>query len=145
MSIEGKYKKLGKILVEKLRDENFKNYLEQSNYAKSLSLKEYFDLPRNSEYDPELQKIDDERFEFLNSLNNKQTEQLDKLILKTLDESAFNFLREVEERLIDNKGLGLIFEGDSIEDVYEEFLSGTFFGEYFLWVTNYSKYGEYQY
>ncbi len=144
MSIQEKYNTFGKKLVKKLRDENYNSYLEQNKLAKKISLREYYNLPRNDEYDVKLQKIDDERFEFINSLNDKQKEQLDKLILKTLDETAFNFLREIEEDFFDNESIGLIFQGNSIEDIYNEFLSGTFFGEYFLWLDKFSKYGNYQ-
>lgn len=145
MSTQKDYENFGKILVKKLRDENYSNYLKQSNSARSITLNEYYSLPKNSEYDPKLQKIDDDRFEFMNSLNDKQKEQLDKLILKTLDEASFNFLREVEESFYDNKSIGLTYKGNLVEDIYNEFLSGTFFGEYFIWINKFSKYGEYQY
>ena len=143
--MENNYNKFGEKIVEKLRDENYLNYLKNSESARKLTLKEYYDLPRNENYDKKLQKIDDDRFEFINSLNNKQKEQLDKLILKTLDETSFNFLREIEDSFHYNESIGLIYQGKSIDDIYNYFLSGTFFGEYFLWIEKFSKYGEYQY
>ncbi len=143
--MKNKYESFGKTLVKKLRDENYNSYLKQTDLARKISLKEYFDLPRNEEYDPKLQKIDDERFEFINGLNDKQKEQLDKLILKMLDETAFNFLREIEESYHFKESICLVFEGNSVGSIYNEFLSGTFFGEYFLWINQFSEYGEYQY
>ena len=72
-----------------------------------MTLEEYYQMHWNPNYDPESQKTDDERFEFLNSLKSKQLEQLDKLILSILDSTAFNFLREVEENLMEDKSIGL--------------------------------------
>ncbi|WP_428743085.1 hypothetical protein [Tenacibaculum sp.] len=143
--MEKKYNDFGKIIIEKLRDENFFNYLKSIELARKITKEDYSNLERNKNYEPSLQKIDDERFEFINSLDDNQKEQLDKLILKTLDGTAFNFLREIEENFHFNESIGLIFKGKPIEDIYDEFLSGTFFGEYFLWVNKFSKYGEYQY
>ena len=40
--------------------------------------------------------------------------------------------------------IGLIYKGKEISSIYNEFLSGTFFGEYFLWAENYSLYGKVQ-
>tara|TARA_R110001583_G_scaffold60219_13_gene179047 strand:- start:1335 stop:1772 length:438 start_codon:yes stop_codon:yes gene_type:complete len=145
MSIQNKYNEFGKKIVEKLRDENYKSYLKQNKLPREISLEEYYKLPRNNEYDPSLQKIDDERFEFINSLSNKQKAQLDKLILKTLDESAYNLLRTIEEDFFTKKSIGLTYEGKSLEEIYGEFLSGSFFGEYFLWIGKFSGYGGYQY
>ena len=144
MSAQKKHDDFGRKIVEKLRDENYDNYLNQADSARKISLKEYHDLPKNEEYDPNLKKIEDERFEFINGLSDKQKEQLDKLILQTLDATAFNFLREIEEGLHDNKSIGLTFQGSSIAEIYNEFLSGTFFGEYFLWLEKFSKHGEFQ-
>ena len=143
--MEKKYNDFGKAIIEKLRDENFSNYLKSTELARKITKEDYYNLERNKNYDSNLQKIDDERFEFINSLDDNQKEQLDRLILKTLDATAFNFLREVEESFHFNESIGLIFKGKSIEDIYDEFLSGTFFGEYFLWINKFSKYGEYQY
>ena len=50
-------------------------------------------------YTIEFQKLNDERFEFFNSLTEKQTETLNRIVLNILDSTAFNFLREVEENL----------------------------------------------
>lgn len=143
--MEEKYKKFGEIIIKKFRDENYANYLKSTEQARKITIKEYYNLKRNENYDSNLQKIEDERFEFINSLSDTQKEQLDKLILKTLDDTAFNFLREIEGDFHFNESIGLIFKGKSIEDIYDEFLSGTFFGEYFLWINKYSKYGDFQY
>ena len=134
----------GKKIVTKLRDENFEYYLSLREKADSMSIKEYYNLPRNPNYAPELQKIDDDRFELLNSLNEFQKQTLDKLILNILDFTSFNFLREVEENLDEDKSLGLTINGNKIEENTNHLLSGTLFGEYFLWCENLSKYGEYQ-
>jgi hypothetical protein len=78
-------------------------------------------------------------------LTDTQKEQLDRLILKILDETAFGFLREVEEsELMNSRTIGFTYEGEDIEGIRDEFLSGTYFGEYFLWVKNFSKYGDVQ-
>ncbi|WP_417786037.1 hypothetical protein [Tenacibaculum sp.] len=143
--MEKKYKKFGEIIIKKFRDENYANYLKSTEQARKITINEYYNLKRNENYDSNLQKIEDERFEFINSLSGTQKEQLDKLILKTLDDTAFNFLREIEEDFHFNESVGLIFKGKSIEDIYDEFLSGTFFGEYFLWINKFSKYGDFQY
>jgi len=145
MSVKENYNKLGKILVKKLRDENYSNYIENINNAKSITREEYYKTPRNPNYDKEFQKIEDERFDFFCSLNDKQKEQLDKLILKMLDEVAFNILREIEEGHIMEDSISLTYNGKNIDEVYNEFLSGTFFGEYFLWIESFSKYGKFQY
>ena len=72
MELSDKYKKLGQILTQKLRDENYEVYLERKKYAKSMSIEEYKQLPINSNYAPEFQKLDDERFKALNSFNEEQ-------------------------------------------------------------------------
>ncbi|WP_312090659.1 hypothetical protein [Chryseobacterium sp.] len=135
---------LGKIIIKKLRDENFEYYLSQRKKAESMTLEDYYKLPRNPNYAPELQKIDDERFELLNSLNENQKHKFDKLILNILDFTAFNFLREIEENLDNENGIGLTINGKKIEEINQDFLSGTLFGEYFLWCQNCSEFGEYQ-
>ena len=109
-----------------------------------MTLEAYNNLPKNPNIDKNIQKNIDDNFKFLNSLNLFQKEQLNKLILKTLDETAFIFLREIEEGLIDDDSIGLIYKGKEISSIYNEFLSGTFFGEYFLWAENYSLYGKVQ-
>jgi hypothetical protein len=144
LEFSDKYKKLGQILSQKLRDENYEAYLERKEYAKSMTFEEYMQLPRNSNYAPEFQKLDDERFEFLNSLNEEQLDILDKMMLSLLDNTAFNFLREIEENLDENESIGLIINGVKVEEITKEFLSGTLFGEYFLWLEKNSKYGKFQ-
>ncbi|MEZ4933960.1 MAG: hypothetical protein R2788_17780 [Saprospiraceae bacterium] len=144
MEFSDKYKKLGQILSQKLRDENYEAYLERKEYAKSMTLKEYKQLPRNPNYAPEFQKLDDERFEFLNSLNAEQIKILDRMMLSILDNTAFNLLREIEENLDEDESIGLTIDGVNVEKIAQEFLSGTMFGEYFLWVEKYSNYGKFQ-
>ncbi len=139
------YKEFGKILVDKLRDENFQTYLEYKEYTSTMTIDEYQESFKNPEYDPELQKLKDERFTFFKSLNDEQKEQLDKLVLSVIDATAFNFLREIEEKMSGENGLRLNFGSNGIDQIYSEFLSGTFFGEYFLWIEKFSKYGKYQY
>lgn len=145
MKAKDKYNSLGKLIVKKLRDETYDNYKKEIDNSKSLSVEEYYQLPRNTEYDKNLQNIEDERFEFFKSLNEKQKEQLDKLILKTLDETAFNILREIEDGHSLGESISLKFNNTCIDDIYDEFLSGTFYGEYFLWLKSFSDFGEYQY
>ena len=145
METKKKYDDLGKILVNKLRDENFATYLEYKKYASEMTIDEYGKLARNPDYDSELQNIEDERFGFFKSLDKNQRGQLDKLILSVIDATAFNFLREIEERMLDDNGLGLIFDNKDIDPIYSKFLSGTFFGEYFLWIEKHSNYGNFQY
>ncbi|WP_144894325.1 hypothetical protein [Flavobacterium tiangeerense] len=140
-----KLEKFAEILIQKLRDENYEFYLSQKNYSQSMTLDEYNQKSKNPNYDTESQKTDDERFEFLNSLSAKQIEQLDKLILSTLDSTAFNFLREVEENLLTDKSIGMTIEKHNVEQFTKELLSGTLFGEYFLWCKQKSKFGKYQY
>ena len=140
-----KLEKFAEILMQKLRDENYEFYLNQKDFSRSISIEEYYQKPRNPNYDPESQKLNDERFDFLNSLSSKQIQQLDKLILSTLDSTAFNFLREVEEKLFTDKSIGLIIESQNIEQLTKELLSGTLFGEYFIWCERKSKFGKYQY
>ena len=144
MEFSDKYKKLGQILTQKLRDENYEAYLERKKYARSMSIEEYKELPRNPKYAPEMQNLDDERFEFLNSLDEKQLKVLDRMVLNLLDDTAFNFLREIEENLDEAKSIGLTIDGEKVEKITREFLSGTIFGEYFLWIEKNSKYGKFQ-
>lgn len=61
-----------------------------------------------------------------------------------LDNAAFNFLREIEENYIDNNSIGITFKEKEVENIYNQFLSGTFFGEYFLWLEKFSSYGKFQ-
>lgn len=143
--MEKKHESLGKVIIKKLRDENYESYLDNNELARKITTKEYYKLPRNENYDKDLQKIEDERFEFINSLSDEQKKQLDRLILKVLDETSFNFLREIEENFHSKESIGLTYQGKSIEDIYNHFLSGTFFGEYFLWIEKFSKYDKYQY
>lgn len=137
------YNKLGEILVEKLRDESFTNYLELKNYVNS-NLESNFKEKSKPNIIDELEKIENEREEFISSLNDKQQKALDKLILNILDTSAFNFLKEIEENLDDNNSIGLTINGKLIENITTQFLSGTLFGEYFLWLEKNSKYGKFQ-
>lgn len=144
MNFSKDYIGFGKKIIESLRDQNFENYKMLLDYSQSMTLEEYNNLPKNPNIDKNIQKNIDDNFKFLNSLNLFQKEQLNKLILKTLDETAFIFLREIEEGLIDDDSIGLIYKGKEISNIYNEFLSGTFFGEYFLWAENYSLYGKVQ-
>ena len=144
MDFSKDYKELGEIIVKKLRDENFEYYEKNRDFGKSMSEKEYSELPRNPNLSPEFQKLEDERFEFFNGLNERQIEILNRLVLNILDSTAFNFLREIEENLNDSKSLGLTINGHQVENITTEFLSGTLFGEYFLWTEKNSKFGEFQ-
>ena len=144
MDFSKDYKELGEIIVKKLRDENFEYYEKNRDFGKSMSKKEYSELPRNPNLVPEFQKLEDERFEFFNGLNERQIEILNRLVLNILDSTAFNFLREIEENLNDSKSLGLTINGHQVENITTEFLSGTLFGEYFLWTEKNSKFGEFQ-
>lgn len=137
--------RFAEIIVRKLRDENYEFYINQKKHSQSMTLDEYNSKPRNPNYDQELQKIDDQRFEFLNSLNKNQLNQLDKLILSTLDLTTFNFLREVQENLFEDNSIGLTIESQKIEELTKHLLSGTLFGEYFLWCEQKSKFGKYQF
>lgn len=142
--MDNKNMDFAKKIVTKLRDEVYASYLSSSIEARNMSLKEYYELPRNVNYDKKLQKIDDDRFEFINGLSDFQKEQLDILILSILDQCAFNLLSEIEDDYHFEEGIGLTFKGKSLESIYDNLLSGTFFGEYFLWVEKFSEYGEYQ-
>ena len=145
MEFSKNYKEIGEIIVKKLRDENFEYYIKNRDFGKSMSEKEYSELSRNPNLAPELQQLKDERFDFFNSLNEKQIGILNKLILNILDSTAFNFLIEIEENLDYNKSIGLTINGEKIEEIIPEFLSGTLFGEYFLWIEKNSKFGVFQY
>ena len=145
MKFSKNYKELGEIIVKKLRDENFDYYIKNKDFGKSMSAKEYSELSKNPNLAPELQKLKDERFEFFNNLNEKQIETLNRLILNILDSTAFNFLREIEENLDYNESIGLTMNGEKVEEIIPEFLSGTLFGEYFLWIEKNSKFGGFQY
>lgn len=144
MEFSENYVEFGKKIIRSLRDNTYKNYEQLLNYSQSMTLDEYKNLPKNPNIDEKIQENIDDSFKFLNSLNSFQTKQLSKLILKTLDDTAFIFLREIEEGLIDNDSIGLTYKGKDIKHIYNEFLSGTFFGEYFLWAENYSLYGKVQ-
>lgn len=144
MEFSKNYKEIGEIIVKKLRDENFEYYIKNRDFGKSMSEKEYSELSRNPNLAPELQQLKDERFDFFNSLNEKQIGILNRLILNILDSTAFNFLREIEENLDYNKSIGLTVNGEKIEEIMPEFLSGTLFGEYFLWTEKNSKFGRFQ-
>lgn len=140
------HKKLAEIMVAKLRDENYDSYIKTKEHARSMSLTEYENTKKNPNLDQDLQKLRDERFKFLNSLNEEQIKVLDRLILGSLDNTAFNFLREMEENLCQCEGrpVGLTIDGKNLESIQDELLSGTLFGEYFLWVEENSKYGPFQ-
>ena len=144
MEFSKDYKELGEIVVKKLRDENFDNYVKNRDFGKSMSDKEYSESARNPNLAPELQQLKDERFEFFNGLNEKQTDVLNRLILNLLDSTAFNFLREVEENLDNNESVGMTINGNKVETIASELLSGTLFGEYFLWTEKNSKFGGFQ-
>ncbi|WP_109436995.1 MULTISPECIES: hypothetical protein [Aquimarina] len=138
------YKELAEIIVRKLRDENFETFSKSMDFAKSISSEKYWKKPRNPNLDKELQKLQDERFDFLNRLSQKDSEILKRIILSVLDSSAFNFLREIEENLEENESIGLTINGEKVENITTELFSGTLFGEYFLWLEKNSKYGEFQ-
>lgn len=138
------YHELGEIIVKKLRDENFEYYLEIRDFGKSMSEKEYSEFQKNPNVATELQQLKDERFEFFNGLNEKQTKTLNRLILNLLDTTAFNFLREIEENLDEDTSIGLTINGNKVENITSELLSGTLFGEYFSWVEKNSKFGDFQ-
>ncbi|NMH89628.1 hypothetical protein [Flavivirga algicola] len=144
MEFSKDYKELGEIIVKKLRDENFKYYTKKRDFGKSMTANEYSELPRNPNLASDIQQLKDERFEFFNGMNDRQTEILNRLILNILDSTAFNFLREIEENLNDNENIGLTINGQKVENITTELLSGTLFGEYFLWVEKNSEFGEFQ-
>ena len=138
------HKKLAETIVSKLRDENFSSYLDAKEHARSITLNEYLSKPKKSGIDQNLEALQTERFMFLNGLTEEQLNALDKLILNLLDNSAFNFLREVEENICSQTSIGLTIENEKVENIQSEFLSGTLFGEYFLWVKEHSKFGTFQ-
>lgn len=142
MAFSKEYKDLAKIIVSKFRDENFKNYLEYKEYCLQTSKDDFEKRFENMAED--LALIEKERFEFYNSLSKKQSDSLDKLILNSFDDTAFNVLREIEENLNEAKSIGLTVNGQPIEKIRNEFWSGTCFGEYFLWLEQKSNYGKYQ-
>ena len=144
MEFSKDYKEIGEVIVKKLRDENFEFFEKSRDYGKFMSIIEYSKLPKNKNLSPELQKLNDEKFEFFNSLTEKQTETLDRIVLNILDATAFNFLREIEENLDENESIGMTINGRKIETLSSELLSGTLFGEYFLWTKKYSKFGGFQ-
>lgn len=144
MDFSNNYNALGKILVQKLRDENYEYYLQMKEQAQSKTSEEYYNEPRNTNLDNVTQSLMDERFDLLNSLESKHIKTLDRLILNILDSTAFNMLREVEENLHEDKSLGLSINGEPVETLQMELLSGTLFGEYFLWLEKNSKHGEFQ-
>ena len=142
MEFSKDYKDLAEIIVSKFRDENFKNYLEYKEYCLQTSKEEFEKRFENMAED--LALIEKERFEFYNSLSNKQRDTLDKLMLNSFDDTAFNVLREIEENLDEAESIGLTINGKPIEKIREEFWSGTCFGEYFMWLEQKSNYGKYQ-
>lgn len=142
MAFSKEYKDLAKIIVSKFRDENFKNYLEYKEYCLQTSKDDFEKRFENMAED--LALIEKERFEFYNSLSKKQSDSLDKLILNSFDDTAFNVLREIEENLNEAKSIGLTVNGQPIEKIRNEFWSGACFGEYFLWLEQKSNYGKYQ-
>jgi hypothetical protein len=145
MTKKSQYQSFGELIVKKLRDESFSNYEKLMNFCKKLNFEEYQESPKNPNIDDKLQANLDENIKLLCSLTDTQKEQLDRLILKILDETAFGFLREVEEsELMNSRTIGFTYEGEDMEGIRDEFLSGTYFGEYFLWVKNFSKYGDVQ-
>lgn len=138
------HKKLAETVVSKLRDENYAGYLHLKNQACSVSPNDHFSDHTNSLTDDHLQKLHMERLNFIRSLNEEQLLALDKLVLNMLDNTAFNFLREIEENLHSDNSLGLTIANEKVETIQSEFLSGSLFGEYFLWIKEHSKYGTFQ-
>lgn len=138
------HKEFAEIIVRKLRDENFEYFKENMDFAQKMSSEEYAKIARNPNLNPELQKLEDERFDFLNRLSKSDSEVLSRLILNLLDSTTFNFLREIEENLGEESSIGMTINGQNIENITNEFLSGTLFGEYFLWLDQYSKNGRFQ-
>lgn len=138
------YNDLAEIIIKKLRDENFQYYMQNRDFGKSMNEKEYSELPKNPNLAIELQELRDERFEFFNGLTQKQTEILNRIILNILDSTAFNFLKEIEENLCENESIGLTINGQKVDNIMSELISGSFFGEYFVWTEKISKYGEFQ-
>lgn len=142
MDFSKEYNDLARIVVDKFRDENYSNYLKYKSLCLEISKDEFEKRIKNLAKD--LAIIEKERFEFFNSLSIKQNNALDKLILNNFDDTAFNVLREIEENLEKTESIGLTINGKAIEEITKEFLSGTCFGEYFLWLKQNSKYGNYQ-
>ena len=97
------HKKLAKTIVAKLRDENYDSYIKTKEHARSMSLTEYENTPKNPNLGPELQKLRDERFKFLNSLSEEQIKALDKLVLSSLDNTAFIFSEKQKKIFIKSK------------------------------------------
>lgn len=135
------YEEFGQVIVRKLRDENYAYYEYLREFGRSMTLEEFAKAPKKRQLAADLQQLEDERFEFFNGLNPSQLEVLNRLILHLLDGTAFNFLREVEENLDQKTSIGMTINGEKIEHLSSELLSGTLFGEYFLWLEKYSKYG----
>lgn len=137
--------KLGQFFVQEMRDEHFKSFKQQVDWARTMTLEEYHAIDKNPDMDPGLQKTEDHRMELYISLNEEQLHQVEKLVLSTIDNNNFAFLRAAEEAKIENKGLGLQFDGVSSDDFSDELLSGTLFGEYFDWVERFSEFGSFEY
>lgn len=139
MEFSKNYKDLASVVVRKFRDENFKNYLTFKNYCLETSKEDF--QARNAHSFSSFEK---ERYHLYNALTPEQNEALDRLVLNQLDSTAFNVLREIEENLDADTSIGLTINGNPIEKVTREFWSGTCFGEYFKWIEQESKFGEYQ-
>lgn len=129
------------IIISKLRDENYTQYLSFKEKAEMFSVEEVFGEKINKE----IWKDEIERFRFLQSLNGSQKKALDKLVLNILDSTAFNFLREIDENLSEDKGIGIVINGSKIEAYIHELIgNGFLFGEYFIWCEQKSKFGKFQ-
>lgn len=136
--------KLGKTIISKLRDENFKSIQELLEYTRNLSLEEYRNIPRNQNLAPELQEAEDSKMEFLVGLNSEQSKQLEKFVLSIIDNSNFILLRAAEESQIQNEGIGITYDGIPASDFSSELISGTLFGEYFSWLESHSELGKFE-
>lgn len=131
MNIEDR---LGKFLVNALREEPLEIYYALKENALKNSIPEHFSEELKAE------KV--KEYELFQSLTENQLSQLDRLIKAIVDHTAFSVLRETQEAMDECNGkekIKLTIEGENATEL--ELLSGSLFGEYLLWTDKFSKYG----
>lgn len=130
--------KFGEFVMAKCRDEIMDGH-------NSLKLSDYKNFENIG--DEQLRVTLTERKQLLDSLTSEQMQTLDKLILSTVDNFAFCFLRQLQENKSKNYGnntFDIIVNGRTSFEMERDLISGNLFGDYLAWVERKSKYGAFQ-
>lgn len=139
IALHSNLENFGRAVTKIFRNDIFEDYILERDRYKNPN----FISTINPNLDESLKSIIIEKANFYTSLSDEQIEVLNKIILGTIDNIAFNVLRALDENDIDESGILLTVENKDVRDL-PMIGNGNLSGEYFDWIDRFSKYGKYQ-